>query len=364
MIGAKMHSENETSKDRAKPIATYLPSLFFSAAILLGAIGLVLSVIMILTGSKDFGMYVGLALLPVSLMTSCLLIAIGSNIRYSQEVLLVQRNTSRILAELPEHMHHAIRDAVPDFETLLTDSGNQQPNLQITSMLTQLNHMSTQLHKLNQTSASNFSLTDLNSQDQITENISIDLSAGDQLNDFDQSQTLEIDQQIDSRIQHINDLMSIADFNSAMQAMTELQMQFPTSQKVQLMFERITTEADMFHSQQRKRFLELISEHGQARCWSSALEVAHKLIEKYPESIEAKETQAMLPTIIDNARIQDVREYRNRFVEMMQRKCYPQALEIAQYVTENYPETAAAEELRNQLPQIWELARRSQTGLK
>ena len=354
--------ENKSDNKQVKPIATYLPNLIFTTAIFLGALGLVLSIMMILTGNNKFGMYVGLALFPFTAITSCILFAIGLNIRYSQELILTQRTAARVLSELPENIHHTICESMTEVKTLLnTQDDSSNASDEISNMLMQ---MSTQLDTLHQNHAKIYSQPLLNQTADSSENICIDTSEdiSPMQEDSLASNNLIIDQQIDSRIQHINDLMSIADFNSAMQAMNELQSEFPTSQKVQLMHERISNEAETFHAQQRKRFLELISEHGQARNWSSSLEVAHKLIEKYPGTVEAQEAQSILPTIIDNARIQEVRAYRNRFVEMMQRKCYPQALELAQYVTENYPETAAAEELRSQLPQIWELARRSQTG--
>jgi hypothetical protein len=65
----------------------------------------------------------------------------------------------------------------------------------------------------------------------------------------------------------------------------------------------------------------------------------------------------MMPTLVDNARLQEVRQLRDRFLEMIERRQYAEAVDLARHVVEHYPETAAAEELRDKMPRLEKLAR-------
>ena len=56
---------------------------------------------------------------------------------------------------------------------------------------------------------------------------------------------------------------------------------------------------------------------------------AHRLLEIYGDSEEARNVRAMMPTLVDNARIEEVREYRDRIVEMVEQLRYAEAIELA-----------------------------------
>lgn len=120
---------------------------------------------------------------------------------------------------------------------------------------------------------------------------------------------------------------------------------------------RVQRDSADYQAEQRRRLFAVIQEHAQMRQWKQALAGAHKLLETYGDSEEAQTVRSMLPTLVDNARIQEVRELRDRIVNLVEQHHYAQAVPLIRQVVENYPETAAATELRSQLPRLMELAR-------
>ena len=164
---------------------------------------------------------------------------------------------------------------------------------------------------------------------------------------------------IASQSQRAADLMSVARFDEAVRLAEQLQQQYPASTDADNLLDRVQREADTYQSEQRRRLYAVVQEHAEARQWTDALAAAHRLTETYPESPEAVKVHTLMPTLVDNTRIQEVRQFRDRIVDMMDRRRYAEAVDIARHVVENYPETAAAEELRAQMPQLTELAKRN-----
>lgn len=165
---------------------------------------------------------------------------------------------------------------------------------------------------------------------------------------------------VDGQIQRATDLMSVSRFDEALSLAQELEERYPDEPETRDLLQRVRREAGTFRNEQRRRLLALVNEHGQARQWRRALEAAHKLLNDYPDSDEADRVRAMMHTLVDNARIEEVRDQRDRFRDLMERRRYAEAARLAEEIIQNYPESAAAEDLRAQLPRLRELA--SQPG--
>lgn len=161
---------------------------------------------------------------------------------------------------------------------------------------------------------------------------------------------------VNGQIQRAGDLMSVSRFDEAISLARELREQYPDDPQTETLLQRVQREARTFRDEQRRRLLGLVQEHGRARQWRKALQAGHKLINDYPDTDEADQVRAMMPTLVDNARIEEVRDHRDRFGDLMDRRRYAEALDAAQQIIQNYPETAAADDLRKQLPRLSQLA--------
>jgi tetratricopeptide (TPR) repeat protein len=161
---------------------------------------------------------------------------------------------------------------------------------------------------------------------------------------------------LQGRMQRAADLMAVARFDEAIDVAEQLHREHPEHPETDGLLERVKRQAQTFEYEQRRRLYSELHAHGEARHWKQALEVAHRLMDNYPDSTEATQLKSLLPTLVDNARLEEVRQLRDRFVDLVERRRYPEAAELAKHVADNYPETTAAEELRAQLPRLHELA--------
>jgi hypothetical protein len=178
--------------------------------------------------------------------------------------------------------------------------------------------------------------------------------------ELDRRRAAQLDEKIESQRQRACDLMAVARFDEAEAVAAELARQFPDAPDAGDLLSRVRRESQSYRQQQCERLFALIGEHAQDRQWTDALQAAHRLIEQFPDSDQADNARAMMDRLVDNARIQEVRAHRDEFLDLVDRHRYAEAAELARYVVENYPETAAAEELRTQLPRLIELARAGQ----
>jgi outer membrane protein assembly factor BamD (BamD/ComL family) len=168
----------------------------------------------------------------------------------------------------------------------------------------------------------------------------------------------EVRRLVQNQVRRASDLMAVARFDEAVEVAREIEEKHGEQPEVEGLLERVQREAEAYEVEQRTRLFSLITDHGESRQWKLALETAHRLLEKFPASDEAEQVRAMMHTLVDNARIEEVRGLRDRILDLMERRRYEEAVSLAKHVVNNYPETAAAEELRAKMARLEELAYR------
>lgn len=176
---------------------------------------------------------------------------------------------------------------------------------------------------------------------------------------IEELRTNEARQQFEEYSRQVNDLMSVSKFAEAQGLAQEVCDLFPGFDAAEQLLERVRCEYGSFTTEQTQRLSHQIRLYAEKRQWKNALEAARELIEKFPDSQEAAEVKARMSTLVDNTRIEEVRELRDRILDMVDRRRYAEALELSTQVVDNYPETAAAAELRAQMPKLRELAAQS-----
>ena len=156
--------------------------------------------------------------------------------------------------------------------------------------------------------------------------------------------------------QRAGDLMALATFADARDVALHLASRHPDEPRAKALLESVAREEDAFVGQERRRMYAELHRHAEGRRWKSALEAARALVEKHPDSPEGKIVAAQISTLEDNARIEEVRDLRDRLHECLERRRYEEALGLAREVVRRFPGTAAAAELVQQLPRLEELA--------
>jgi len=150
----------------------------------------------------------------------------------------------------------------------------------------------------------------------------------------------------------IEDFMSAGRFDEARKIGLQLQESFPDDPDVQRQMERIDRESQAYQQDQVQRLYRKVQGQAKQRHWQAALEAAEQLQRQVPRSPESQLVEVIMETLRDNARLERVRELRDGIRDLIARRRYGEALELARQVVSDYPETAAARELSAQMDRL------------
>ncbi len=166
-------------------------------------------------------------------------------------------------------------------------------------------------------------------------------------------------ERVRSEIRRVEDLMAMAAFDQAGQIVGALADEYPDSEEIRALGDRVRREAETFAVDQRRRLYHEVEQFAERRQWRQALAAGTKLLEAYPTSPEAESVVAELPTLSENARIEEVRELRDTIGDLLERRRYAEAVAIAEDIVTQFPDTQAARQLGRQLARLKGLARSS-----
>ncbi|HUT78053.1 MAG TPA: hypothetical protein VM285_10225 [Polyangia bacterium] len=160
-----------------------------------------------------------------------------------------------------------------------------------------------------------------------------------------------------AQTQRIYDLMAVSDFDGAEKLARHVQRRYPGDAELEALVQRVLREGKMFRGERRDRMYREVTRKAEARQWRAALEAARQFVEAFPGSVDADAIRAMMPTIEDNARIEEVRGLRDHIRDLIERRRYAEAVEAAEDILRRFPDTRAAVELGRQLNRLRQLAR-------
>lgn len=174
-----------------------------------------------------------------------------------------------------------------------------------------------------------------------------------------EARTVAKAERVRNEIGRVEDLMAMAAFDQAGQVAGALAEDYPESEEIRALGDRVRREADTFAVDQRRRLYREVERFAECRQWRQALAAGTKLLEAHPTSPEAESVVAELPTLSENARIEEVRELRDTIGDLLERRRYAEAVAIAEDIVTRFPDTQAAQQLGRQLARLKGLARSS-----
>jgi hypothetical protein len=164
-------------------------------------------------------------------------------------------------------------------------------------------------------------------------------------------------EEIDFVTRRVSDLMAVGAFDQAEAEARSLDRRYPNDPASADLLNRVRREGRMFHDERRQRMYNEVARLAEARQWRQALQAARLYVQTFPYGAGADVVGAMLATMEDNARIEEVRELRDHIRDLLERRRYAEAVKCAGDVIGRFPDTRAAEELGQQMNRLRELAR-------
>jgi hypothetical protein len=149
---------------------------------------------------------------------------------------------------------------------------------------------------------------------------------------------------------HIENFMAVAQFSQAEKLAEALSAVMPFNIDAKSLLNTIRRESTAFRTEQQGRLFAEFQRATESRQWVNARLIGEQLIERYPASYEGQTAAASMQTVCQNAHYEEARILRDRIHDMVKRKRYSEALEIAEDLIHRFPTTLAASQLQLLLP--------------
>jgi tetratricopeptide (TPR) repeat protein len=171
-----------------------------------------------------------------------------------------------------------------------------------------------------------------------------------------------------ARIQ-LRHLMSIGAWPQAEEILESLLHRYPAAADVRSLADEVQHEKTSYEAENYQRLVLELKDATDHRQWRRAVATAEELIRRFPNEKKIEKLRTDLPTLVENAESQERREHESQFKDLLHRQRYEEALEVAKRVIEKYPASTAATELMKLLPKVQELiaqekSRRQATATK
>jgi len=150
----------------------------------------------------------------------------------------------------------------------------------------------------------------------------------------------------------IENMMAVAQFDRAEKLAQALLAIMPDSPEAESMLETVRRESTAFRSEQQTRLFSEFQKWTESRQWIKAQSVGEQLIAKYPASEEGQTVAASMDTVRNNAHFEEARTLRDRIRDLIKRKRYAEAVEIAEDLIRRFPNTQVARQLKSLLPDL------------
>jgi len=162
----------------------------------------------------------------------------------------------------------------------------------------------------------------------------------------------------------IADLIAISAWDKAIRQADLLLEKHPDMAAARELQLHVRGERSKFREEQIKHMYADIQRSIGKKRWNDALQVARQLTEKYPARVEAETLVTQLATLEQNAEIEKRQDIEEQIKDLIHRRNFIQARELARYVLEHYPNSPQANALRSQIEKMEYLARQQEKELR
>ena len=152
--------------------------------------------------------------------------------------------------------------------------------------------------------------------------------------------------------QRIENMMSVAQFARAEKLAQALLAAVPNSSEAEALLDTVRRESCAFRTEQQSRLFAEFQRWTESRQWIKAQSVGEQLLDKYPASKQANKVAASMSTVRKNAQFEEARALRDRIRDLIKRKRYSEAIEIAEDLMRRFPNTQVAKQLKSLLPDL------------
>lgn len=155
----------------------------------------------------------------------------------------------------------------------------------------------------------------------------------------------------------VTDLIAISAWGRARDVAQQLHDRHPDSSEARDLLLRIEKEHQQFEGEQRRRMYAEAQRYATRKRWEEALAAAQTFIERFPSCEESEALRMQLPTLEKNSEISLRLRLESQIMDYARQGRYIEAVDLAQRLIQDYPESPQADVLKEQLPRLTDLAK-------
>jgi hypothetical protein len=167
---------------------------------------------------------------------------------------------------------------------------------------------------------------------------------------------------VDQGRQQVDNLIGIGSWDQALAVCQRLCNDFPGNLEAQNLQTRLLRERDIHIDSSVSRMVEEIRHDIDRRLWRRALMHAQRLLERFPQHPKTQRMREQLPTLRENAEIEERQELEVRIQELVRSRKFNEAIVVSEELLTRFPTSPQAEQIEVLLPRIRELQKESESS--
>jgi tetratricopeptide (TPR) repeat protein len=156
--------------------------------------------------------------------------------------------------------------------------------------------------------------------------------------------------------ERVEDLTAVGSWDRARALATQFVENYPDSRQAAELLARLNHNSEIARDESAQRLYQEIKSDVDRRHWRRALAGAQKLMEQFPGHRRAATIREQLATIAENAEIEERQELERSIQELVRAKQFAEAIDLAERLLDRFPASPQAESLQKLLPKMRELA--------
>jgi len=164
---------------------------------------------------------------------------------------------------------------------------------------------------------------------------------------------------IDVATREVDDLIALAAWDRAVEVVRDLRRRHPSSDKVAELDRRLATTRERATAEERARLMSQAQDATTRREWRDALRLVETVLERFPNSAEARDLRLQVPTLKANIEVLARQEMETRIRDLIKEQRFREGLAVARELIQSYPHSPQATVLREQLPRLEQRAAES-----
>ncbi len=160
----------------------------------------------------------------------------------------------------------------------------------------------------------------------------------------------------------VEDLLALSQWDQAIELTGTLSADYPDSTEATKLHQRVSTERELYRENTAERLYQSIKKHVEHRQWQKAKSEADRLLAEFADHRRAAKIREQVAVIHENADVQQRQQQEAQIQDLIKAQHYAEAIELAEDLIARFPQSLQARGLEEMLPRLRQRAINEEFG--